>query len=221
MIKISDRLLAIAQYIKDDAKIIDIGCDHALLDIYLAQKHHNLHLIISDINQDALAMGITNLKKYQLETRIEARLGNGLDVVNPEEINTVIISGLGAHKIVGILLYNQNKLINVEQLVLQSNNNIDFLRAKITKMGFYIENETLVKENGIIYTVINFIRGKKKYNTKEIYFGPILLKEQNELFKEKNNQDLAKLESLLKVIPKNKYFYRNRIKKKIKLYPQN
>ena len=37
MIKISKRLASIASYVEDDASLIDIGCDHGLLDIYLYQ----------------------------------------------------------------------------------------------------------------------------------------------------------------------------------------
>ena len=38
MIKISNRLEAISSLIPNNSKVIDIGCDHGLLDIYLYQK---------------------------------------------------------------------------------------------------------------------------------------------------------------------------------------
>ena len=89
------------------------------------------------------------------------------------------MSGLGTHTIVGILINNKSKLTNVDTIIIQSNNYIDFLRKKITSIGYYIENEKLVKDAGIIYIIIVFKKGKKHYSKKELYFGPILIKENN------------------------------------------
>ena len=38
MIKLSKRLAAIAEYVDDDSHFVDIGCDHGLLDVYLAKN---------------------------------------------------------------------------------------------------------------------------------------------------------------------------------------
>ena len=38
MIKISKRLEAISGLVPNNSKVIDIGCDHGLLDIYLYQN---------------------------------------------------------------------------------------------------------------------------------------------------------------------------------------
>ena len=56
------------------------------------------------------------------------------------------------------------------------------------------------------------------HNKKEIYFGPYLLKENSNLFKEKNKQDLEKLEYLYKIIPKSHILHRIKIKNKINMY---
>ena len=39
MIKLSKRLEAISSLITKNSNIIDIGCDHGLLDIYLCEKN--------------------------------------------------------------------------------------------------------------------------------------------------------------------------------------
>ena len=54
MIKLSSRLKAIAELVPDRSNIVDIGCDHGLLDIYLTQSKKNITIIASDINQNAL-----------------------------------------------------------------------------------------------------------------------------------------------------------------------
>lgn len=218
MNNLSNRLKEIASFIPDNVKIVDIGCDHALLDIYLYKNRKNIKIIASDINENALEQAKKNIKKYKLDKSIETRLSNGLDNINSDEIDTIVISGMGSHTIVGILRMNQKKLINVDNIIIQSNNHIDFLRERILELNYYIDSEKLVKDNNIIYTIISFKKGKKRYNKKEIYFGPYLLKENNNLFKEKNKQDLEKLEYLYKIIPKSHILHRIKIKNKINMY---
>lgn len=218
MNNLSNRLKEIASFIPDNIKMVDIGCDHALLDIYLYRNRKNIKIIASDINENALEQAKKNIKKYKLDKFIETRLSNGLDNINSNEIDTIVISGMGSHTIVGILRMNQKKLINVDNIIIQSNNHIDFLRERILELNYYIDSEKLVKDNNIIYTIISFKKGKEKYNKKEIYFGPYLLKENSILFKEKNKQDLEKLEYLYKIIPKSHILHRIKIKNKINMY---
>ena len=45
MIKLSPRLKQIAEYINDNSNMVDIGCDHGLLDIYLIQNKKNIKII--------------------------------------------------------------------------------------------------------------------------------------------------------------------------------
>ena len=43
MIKLSKRLDTIAAFINKDDDVLDIGCDHALLDIYLSNKYSKIY----------------------------------------------------------------------------------------------------------------------------------------------------------------------------------
>ena len=182
MNNLSLRLKEISNYIPDNIKMVDIGCDHALLDIYLYKNRKNIKIIASDVNENALNQAKVNIKKYKLDNVIETRVSDGLNNISKDEIDTIVMSGMGAHTIVGILHMNLKKLENVENIIIQSNNHIDFLRKKITELNYYIDSEKLVKDNSIIYTIIAFKKGRKKYNKIELYFGPYLLKEICNLF---------------------------------------
>ena len=145
------------------------------------------------------------------------RLGKGLDVVDPNEIDTVVIAGMGTNTIVGILKYDRDKLINVKNIVIQSNTDLYFLRKNIISIGYYIEDEVLILDKNIIYTVIKFSKGKKKYNYKELYLGPILMKKNDSLFKRKNEKELNNLKIILGNITNGHYLYRKKIKRNIKI----
>lgn len=216
MIKLSKRLKKIAEYIEENSKIIDIGCDHALLDIYLIQTKKNIQITASDINSKALDNAKKNIKKYKLENNIKIIQSNGLDNLDTTSSDTIVIAGMGSHTMTGILYNNIFKLKNINTLILQSNNDLDFLRKKITKIGYYIEKESLIKDSNIIYTIIIFKKGHKYYSKKELYFGPILLKENTTLFQEKIKKDLQKLENFYPLIPKKRLHHRLITKWKIK-----
>ena len=219
MIKISKRLEAISSLVPINSNIIDIGCDHALLDIYLYQKNISNKIIASDINANALNNAKENIKKNNLNDYIETRLGNGLDTLNKEDnIDTIIISGMGAHTIVGILKINKIKLDNINTIIIQSNTKLEFLRREVTKLNYRIEDEIMVEDNKKTYTIIKLIKGNKKYTKKELYFGPILLKKKDKLFIESTKLELQKLNIYLKLLPKDRIINRYKLKKEIRLY---
>ena len=217
MIKISKRLETISSLVPVNSNVIDIGCDHGLLSIYLLEKNISNKVIASDINENALNNAKENIRKNNVN--IETRLGNGLDVLKKEDnIDTIIISGMGAHTIIGMLKNNQEKLRNINTIIIQSNTKLLFLRKEMVNLKYYISDEELVNDNNKIYTIIKYEKGYKRYNKRELYFGPILLKKNSELFKEKNKKELEKLNLLLKLLPKNKIIDRLKIKREISLY---
>lgn len=217
MIKLSKRLLSIANLVDDNSKVVDIGCDHGLVSIYLAMNKQNISIIASDINQNALDNAIKNINKYHLEDKIKVCLSNGLDNIN-DEIDTIIISGMGGHTIVDILTNNQEKLNTVNNIIIQSNNDIEYVRRKIVKLGYCISKEELILDKNIYYTVILFTKGKKKYTNKEYYFGPILLKENSKIFIERKNKEYTKLLNIKNNIPKRRLLIRLKILKELHMY---
>ena len=167
---ISNRLKSLVKYVNVEDKVIDIGCDHALLDIYLVKKNIINNVLISDISKNALEQGIENIKKYNLESNIESRCGNGLEVLNEKDnIDTVIISGMGTNTILNIL--NNKYLENINKLIIQSNKDYDLLRSEVIKLGFKILEEEVIVDNDKLYINIVFIRGNKEYTTLELKYG--------------------------------------------------
>jgi len=77
-------------------------------------------------------MAKENIKKYQLTKKIEVKLGNGIETIN-ENVDTIIISGMGGLNIIGILKYKTDLMKNVETLILSPNNDADKLRKEISK----------------------------------------------------------------------------------------
>ena len=214
-IKLSKRLSAIANMVDKKSSIIDVGCDHALLDIYLLQNKIIKKSIASDITIGALNQADKNISLSNVKN-IETRLGNGLDTLKEDDnIDTVVISGMGNITIKEILTNNKSKLDNINTIIIQSNTGYNVVRKDLIDLGYYIDDEILVKERNIIYVIIKFKKGIKKYTKKELYFGPILLKNKNDLFNELITNIINKNKLVIKRLPKTKIY------KKLKLIIAN
>lgn len=219
MIKLSKRLEEISSLVPLKARVVDIGCDHGLLDIYLYQNGIVSKIIASDINENALSNAKENIKNNNLEGIIETRLGSGLEVINlNDKIDTIIISGMGAYTIVEILKNNPEILSTISTIIIQSNTKNYYLRKEITKMNYLIEEEKIVKDNNKYYTIIKFTKGYQKYTKKELYFGPKLLSNSSKIFEEYKNAQYQKLKNIKKSIPKRKFMECYKIKKELDFY---
>ncbi len=214
-IKISKRLLNIAKMVDENSNVIDVGCDHALLDIYLSLNKKVKKIIASDITLGAINQAKKNVLLYNA-LDVDVRLGDGLSTLtNKDKINTIIISGLGNQKIFEILNSDKQKLKDVKTIIIQSNTGYDSIRKNVCNLGYYVVDECLVKEKNIIYVIIKFKKGKVKYSKKELYFGPLLLKNKDKLFYELINKEINKNNKIINSLPYNKIF------KKIKLKINN
>lgn len=203
-IKLSKRLSVIASLVPENAVIADIGCDHALLDIYLSKKNIIKKSFAIDITKGALNQADKNIKLYNAKN-IETRLSDGFEKIDiKDNVDTVIMSGLGDAKIINILKEAEEKLNKVNNIIIQSNVGVSNIRVYLTCNGYYIDNEKLVKENNIIYTVISFKKGYKRYTKKEIEFGPVLLRNKDELFNELIINRINKNNYIINKLPKNK-----------------
>ena len=215
-LKLSNRLLKIASLVKDHDVIIDVGCDHALLDIYLTKNKIVKKAIATDITNGAINMALKNVSYYDC-LNVDVRLGDGLDTLKKEDkVSLIIMSGLGNQKIVSILNNNKEKICNVNELIIQSNTGYYELRKEVVKLGYFIEDEVLIKENNIIYVIIKFKKGKRRYSNKQLYFGPILLKNKDTLFKELISKDINKNKLILDNLPSKKILKRLELNLKIK-----
>jgi tRNA (adenine22-N1)-methyltransferase len=202
--KLSNRLKAIVKFVDKKDSVVDVGCDHGYLSIYLKEVIKVKKIIASDINQNALNSAINNIKKSNLD--IETVLSDGIKDINLKGINTLVISGMGTSTILHILS-DKGKLKNINKLLLQSNNDHEDLRRNLNKLGYYLEDETYTFEKGKWYVTCKFIKSEQINNEDVIKYGLLNNLEYNKylLDYEKNiikripwKSVKAKLKSILK-----------------------
>ncbi len=207
---ISNRLKAIADMIDSNYHVIDVGCDHALLDIYLT-LNKKIKCTAIDNKEKVINYSKENIEKYNLTSKIELILNDGLENIKIHDDDIIVLAGLGTKTILNIIA---NK--NIKHLIVQSNDDVYNLRYQLTKLNYKVIDEKIVYEKKKYYTIIKLEKGKAKYSKKELEYGPILLKEKNKVFDKYLIKRIDYFEMLLKQVPQKYIIRKLKIKSKIK-----
>lgn len=175
---VSNRIKSISSLVNDGEDIIDIGCDHALLDIYLTLEY-GCRCRCCDVSEYIINRAISNIKKYNLLDSIDVFVGNGYDDLNLDFNSVMVLSGMGTSTILKILKSNKTR-----DIICQTNTDLFMLRKGICDMGYYIVSEDLVFDNNRYYVSIRFSVGNSNYSYCEFLLGPHLIKGDSLLFRE-------------------------------------
>ena len=92
MVKLSNRLLAVASFVTDGNVLADVGTDHGYSPIYLLQEKRIPRAIAMDINAGPLQRAKEHIGLYGLDNYIETRLSDGVAALTPGEVDTVLAS---------------------------------------------------------------------------------------------------------------------------------
>lgn len=183
------RIKKISSYIEDNEKVIDVGCDQALLSKLLAKRH--IYSIASDVVDSIIERASENLtleeKKY-----IDFRVGSGVTLNENETDYTLVTAGMGTYTILDIV---KNSKVRLNKIITISNNHHETLRREMIKMGYFIKLEEIVKDKGKLYNMIIFDTIEREFTNVELIVG---YNHQNiELLKERNNLLINKYKEIL------------------------
>lgn len=181
---LSKRLQKIADFVPGDTTVCDIGTDHGYIPVYLIKSNISKKVIGTDISKGSLVKIIDLVKKEKLQTSIDVRLGDGLDILKPNEVDTLIIAGMGGILISEILKKGKDLLASIENFILQPMIGAEELRRYLIENNFQIVDEELVFEEGKYYEIIFAKKGQGQID-KDIYYeiSEILIKNKHPLIK--------------------------------------
>lgn len=177
-----NRLLNAADMIIKGKAVADIGADHALLSIYLLENNLVPGVIIGELGDGPYQRAVRAVNDSKVSDWIDARQGDGLQVLQSGEVSSVIIAGMGATTIVEILSYDWEKSNSFERFVFQPMSKAEYLRKELAFRGWPIIEERLVKENDQLFVLIAAQPGDEAYamDDLELEIGPYILKADNE-----------------------------------------
>lgn len=178
--KLSKRLQTIADFVKKDAVVADIGTDHAHIPIYLIKNNIISKAYACDINKGPLEKAKENINYYGVKN-IELRLSNGLEKLKTDEADTVIIAGMGGELITDILEKGRRFFESKRKFILSPHTKIDEVRKFLLSNGFEITKEDMCIDEGKFYTVMEakYTENKEMYSEAELLYGKYLIENKH------------------------------------------
>jgi len=205
MIKLSLRLQTILEMVPESI-VADVGSDHGKLMIALFESGKITHGYAIENKKGPYNRLVKALESEMLLDNIVPMFSDGLDDL-PEIVNTVVIAGMGGNAIIDILKKHTEKLTHVKTLIIDAHSCLPKIRKEISELGYVIADEKMIKEDGIYYEIIKFVKADKAFYTdQDIQFGPILRSEKSNVFKEKYIERIEQIDNLLtyKHLPEDK-----------------
>ncbi|MBQ9746246.1 MAG: SAM-dependent methyltransferase [Clostridia bacterium] len=152
--ELTERLTAVAAFVRDGSYLIDVGTDHAYLPIYLAEAGRISAGVASDINEGPCESARKHIAENGFSDIIEVKHANGLAGHCAHGDTDVVIAGMGGALICEILEKADFIKQGGVRLILQPMRNVPDVRTYLLRNGFEITDEALAREDERIYEII-------------------------------------------------------------------
>jgi tRNA (adenine22-N1)-methyltransferase len=177
------RLECIAAKIPDGIGVIDVGTDHAYLPVALARRGYCGNLLASDIGEGPLAVARRHAEDASVADRIRFFCCDGLELCPPEDVDCIVIAGMGGDTICGILDRGEFCMDPRYLLILQPMTRAEVLRYWLIYNEFAIVEEDLVEDGGVLYPVLCArFGGNTRLSDAELFTGSFAMLKDHPLF---------------------------------------
>lgn len=171
-VHISSRLLAVAREVPQGARVIDVGTDHGLVPVWLAQTGRAAHVFASDIRPGPLRSAASLVRQTGTDGVIDLRLTDGLRGYSPEDADTVIIAGMGGETMAQILSDAPWLREHGANIILSPHTKQAELRRFLISNGYAVRKELLTEDAGRVYPILVAAAGQAPpYAEAELHTG--------------------------------------------------
>ncbi len=173
---LSPRLKAVAELVPACRRLLDIGTDHAWLPIELVRHGCCQTALAIDIRPGPLAAADRHIRAAGLTGRIQTCQADGLNGIDLDEGDAVVLAGMGGYEMMDILGPTPR---HCRTLVLQPMKSLPELRLWLYRNGYVIQTERLAVEKNHAYVIIScrYTGSRRTLSDLEALVGPCLLLE--------------------------------------------
>lgn len=189
------RLTAILSHTKGSVTLADIGCDHGMLTMSVLKSGYAQKVIATDVSDKSLSKARTLIGDSNVFDRVEFRCGDGLRVLKKDEVDTVVISGMGGREIVKIL---SDVDFKVDRLILSPQSDVSHVRKYLIAHGYRLNYDYVLKDSKFYWVIVAEI-GSDVYTDLEYEFGRDNLSGKYPEFIEWLDLEIKRFENIISV----------------------
>ena len=206
---LSKRLKALACMVTPGRRVVDVGCDHGFVSIYLVQRGISPQVLAMDVRTGPLSRAKEHIAEAGLGGYIETRLSDGLLAYQEGEADSLICAGMGGRLMMKILTESRGKARGFQELILQPQSELPAFRRFLREEGYQLLDENIIWEEGKYYFLMKVRYGGKDSQTVQANeteqvladkFGALLLQRRSPVLKqylEDNLQNKYQIEASL------------------------
>jgi tRNA (adenine22-N1)-methyltransferase len=178
--KLSERLETIIDMVPEVISVADIGTDHGFVPIRLIQDGKASRALAMDVRRGPLDRAKEHIAQCGLNDRIETRLSDGLEKLQPGDADGVVIAGMGGDLMLRILKAGDHVRDSIRWWVLSPQSELSLFRHGVEELGLMICEERMLVEDGKYYTVMLVRPGAMHYEYEYEYrYGKTLIGEKS------------------------------------------
>lgn len=153
---LTPRLKLIAELVKQNSMVADVGTDHGYIPVYLVKKGVCSSAFAGDIGEGPLENAKRTIARFGVSDKVTPLLSSGLREFPRDCVDTVIIAGMGGDQIAAIIEECDWVHKSNVTLILQPMSMHEKCRVLLARDGFVCEMEEYVKEGNRLYTVMAY-----------------------------------------------------------------
>ena len=165
---LSERLQMLANMVTKGNRLVDVGCDHGFLPVYLVSTGICPKALAMDVREGPLDAARTHIAEFGLGDYIETRLSDGLEKCNAGEGDTLVCAGMGGRLMERILTEGRDKVWGMKELILQPQSELEEFRFFLKKSGFRIIQEDAVLEDGKYYFAMKALPAREEPGDRKV-----------------------------------------------------
>lgn len=218
---LSRRLRALADMVTPGKQVVDVGCDHGFVSIYLVQHGLSPKVLAMDVRTGPLSRAQEHIAAYGLESYISTRMSDGLHEFQDGEAQSLVCAGMGGRLMTKILTESRDKARRLEELILQPQSEIPEFRRFLRDEGYKLLDENILCEDGKYYFLMKVGYSDRQECVRkaedvqrnaegvagmwELYerYGELLIKRRHPVLKQYLEESLRNLEQIVSTLTVN------------------
>ena len=207
-VQISERLKALCNMVTPGKRVVDVGCDHGFVSIYLVQQEICPGALAMDVRSGPLSRAQEHIAEYELAEYIETRLSDGLVEYQIGEAQSLICAGMGGRLMEKILTESREKARSLEELILQPQSELKEFRMFLRQEGYELLDEHILCEEGKYYFLMKVRPVSKDVigtpaGELELRYGGMLLERRDPVLREFLLESLQNMRQIEQNLMKN------------------